>query len=234
MLLARPVPLALFLLAAVPAAATAASLQSIGRLAGHDGSEAVGVSDDGQVVAGNSFDGDLPDAVRWTAGGLAALPTEEGATAFAESVSADGTAIVGQLVSPAGIEAFRWRQGTGTVGLGDAPGGAPYSVAFACSASGDLAVGVIDEDDGGFAARWDGLLLSRVGPGDLPTGTGDAIAFAVSHDGAVIAGDADTSAGYSGFRWTAGAGMVPLADLAGGTSRASCTGSPRTARRSSG
>jgi uncharacterized membrane protein len=209
--------------AAVPGVARAASLQSIGRLANHVWSEAVGVSDDGGSVAANSFDvDDVPHALRWTPGGSTPLTAPLDTNLFAENVSADGTAIVGsiqerdQTGEVVASEAFRWRQGTGVVGLGDAAGGDSWSVAYACSADGNLAVGVVNDATGTLAARWDGGALTPVGAGDLPGGAVDGAAYDVSSAGTVIAGDATTAAGFVGFRWTAGTGMVGLPDLPGG------------------
>ncbi|HSJ96467.1 MAG TPA: PEP-CTERM sorting domain-containing protein [Myxococcota bacterium] len=211
------------LLALAPLSAHAASLESIGRLAGDDDSEAVGVSADGSVVVGNSFDGVVPRAVVWTpGGGLEQLPPPLDRNLFAESISADGTSIVGSIQERDGTneviasEAFRWRAGTGVVGLGDAAGGASRSAAFACTPNGDLAVGRVSDAAGAKAGRWDGTTLSLVGPGDLTGGDVDGAAFDVSDDGAVIVGDSDATAGYTGFRWTQGGGMVPLGDLPGG------------------
>jgi probable HAF family extracellular repeat protein len=43
--------------------------------------------------------------------------------ALATGVSADGSVVVGNSQSANGLEAFRWTQATGMVGLGDLPGG---------------------------------------------------------------------------------------------------------------
>lgn len=222
---ARPFALALAgcgLLSSVPIAVSAASLQSIGRPAGDLESEAIGISANGSVVVGNSFGTAGPRAFVWSDDVLTPLPAPGEDFLFAEAISRDGTTVAGSILQVDGLgqvvssEAFRWRSGTGVVGLGDAVGGAAQSVAFACSADGDIVVGRVNDADGGKAGRWDGPALSLVGPGDLAGGNVDGSAFDVSDDGSVIGGDTSVSTGFAGFRWTEATGMVALADLPGG------------------
>ena len=221
----RPFALGLvgsMLLSLVPLAVSAASLQSIGRLAGDAESEAIGISANGGVVVGNSFGLAGPRAVVWNGDVLTPLPPPGEDLLFAEAISRDGTTVAGSILRVDGLgqvvasEAFRWRSGTGVVGLGDAAGGLAESFAFACSADGDIVVGRVNDDEGGKAARWDGLALSLVGPGDLAGGDVDGSAFDVSDDGSVIGGDVDISTGFVGFRWTAADGMVALPELSEG------------------
>jgi probable HAF family extracellular repeat protein len=202
------------------------SLQSIGRLSGHTGSTAYGVSADGSVVTGNSFDAnDYRHAVRWDAtSGLTALPEPIGKNLVAEWLSRDGTTIVGEsrTYNVSGVltasEGFRWTQAEGVVPLGDFSGGSltSESGAYACTPDGSLVVGYGSDASGYEAARWDADMISLVGPGDLAGGDVDATAYDVSADGSVIVGDASTAQGTEGFRWTAGGGMVGLGDLPGG------------------
>lgn len=212
------------LLILAPVAAQAASIEGIGRLAGDNQSEAIGVSGNGRVVAGNSFDADdLPRALVWQEGVSTALVAPADTFLFAEDVSQDGTTAVGSIltfdgdVSLIASEAFRWRADTGVVGLGDADGGGVRSDAFACTRDGNIAVGSVQDAAGDKAARWDDSVLSLVGLGDLPGGDVDGAAFDISDDGSVIGGDANVSTGFTGFRWTMAGGMVPLGDLPGGT-----------------
>ena len=206
------------------AAAQAASIEAIGRLAGDVESEAIGLSGDGRVVAGNSLDSDdLPRAVIWRDGVLTPLVAPPDTFLFAEGISRDGTTAVGSILKFDGegmlisSEAFRWRAGTGVVGLGDADGGGVASAAFACTQDGHIAVGSVRDTAGDKAGRWDGSVLSLVGLGDLPGGDVDGAAYAISDDGNVIGGDANVSTGFAGFRWTMATGMVQLADLPEGT-----------------
>ena len=60
---------------------------------------------------------------------------------IANGISADGSVIVGQGISAAGPEAFRWTREGGMVGLGDLPGGAFQSEANDVYADGSVIVG---------------------------------------------------------------------------------------------
>jgi uncharacterized membrane protein len=212
------------LLILAPVAAQAASIEAIGRLAGDVESEAIGLSGDGRAVVGNSFDMDeLPRAFVWRNGVSTPLVAPPDTVLIAEDISRDGTTAVGSILTFDGgmnliaSEAFRWRAGTGVVGLGDADGGSVRSAAFACTQDGNIAVGTVRDAAGDKAGRWDGSVLSLVALGDLPGGDVDGAAFDISDDGRVIGGDADVSTGFAGFRWTMADGMVQLADLPGGS-----------------
>lgn len=108
------------------------------------------ISADGTVVVGASYAAaNQLRAYRWTQStgmvGLAYLPTSVGVTPWsqAEAISASGAVIVGQsrsIASGNALEACRWAQ-KGVQGLGDLPGGAFQSWAYAVSADGSIIVG---------------------------------------------------------------------------------------------
>jgi uncharacterized membrane protein len=112
---------------------------------------AVGMSGDGTVVVGaSSTPVTTQSAFRWTAaGGMQALglpqvPTGVVPASNALAISRDGQVIVGQarnMTSGQGGEAFRWTQAGGYEFLGDLPGGAFQSFAYASNADGSVIVG---------------------------------------------------------------------------------------------
>src|SRR5262245_27353363 len=147
---------------------------------------------------------------------------------IAYGISADGKVVVGQSNSSTGLQAFRWTQRTGIVGLGAFanPGGIASSGARACSADGSVIVGSsslpnsLNEDGSPF--RWTeqtGLVfLGSLG------GTDGGVARGVSTDGSVIVGySSNASFGLEAFRWTA-AGIVGLGDLPGGVFNSQASG----------
>jgi probable HAF family extracellular repeat protein len=115
------------------------------------GSSASGVSADGSVVVGEANSANGGQAFRWTQVtgmvGLGDLPGGSFASG-ANGVSADGSVVVGSSRifgtsgNAFGIEAFRWTQATGMVGLGDLPGGSFFSIATGVSGNGSVVVGI--------------------------------------------------------------------------------------------
>jgi probable HAF family extracellular repeat protein len=199
-------------------------------------SGAGGVSADGSVVVGSSavdvLAGREPPfqtlyrAFRWTLGqGMVNLGRLQNShtTSFASDVSADGSVIVGMSgVHPirqvARGEAFRWRQGSGMVGLGELPG-YDYSDASGVSADGSVVVGRswsgANQSTSSEAFHWRPG-AGMVSLGDLPGGQLNSHAVGVSADGSVIVGRGSSDAGSEAFRWTQASGMVGLGDLPGG------------------
>ncbi|WP_288116567.1 hypothetical protein [Microcystis sp. M53598_WE2] len=113
----------------------------------------------------------------------------------ANAVSGDGSVIVGFSDSANGLEAFRWTQATGMVGLGDLPGGGFGSFAFGASQDGSVVVGLREGASGQRAFIWDAtngmrdlqeVLVNDFGL-DL-TGWHLSNARAISADGLTIAG----------------------------------------------
>lgn len=72
----------------------------------------------------------------------------------AMDVSHDGSVVVGWVITPRGIEAVKWTEKDGAVGLGDLEGGDMYSEALAASANGKVIVGVSESYYGDQAFRW--------------------------------------------------------------------------------
>src|SRR4029453_6950414 len=85
-----------------------------------------------------------------------------------------------------GCEAFRWTAGGGMQGLGDLPGGAFKSRAFAVSADGSVIVGSGATSAGFEAFRW--TAGEMVSIGDLPGGAVNSTATGISADGSAVAG----------------------------------------------
>jgi len=77
-----------------------------------------------------------------------------GSVADARAVSADGKVVVGGGDSPSGNQSLRWTQATGSVGLGDLPGGTFSGGAFGVSADGSVIVGNSNSANGTEAFRW--------------------------------------------------------------------------------
>jgi probable HAF family extracellular repeat protein len=179
-----------------------------------------GISADGSVVVGSSYSAPQQlQAFRWTAsGGMAGIPyltPAPGMTPYAtgEAVSADGRVLIGEARSAQsgnGVEAFRWTAAGGTVALGDLPGGAFQSYAYALSADGSVIAGraTIEGPVGPFgggskprAFVWDAAngmrdLQQVLADGGVPLdGWSLQEVRGVSADGTVLAGVATNPAG---------------------------------------
>ena len=132
------------------------------------------------------------------------------------SVSADGSAFAGAASDRDGEEAFVYFLGELQARmLGDLPGGAVGSAAYAVSHHANAVVGHSFSTSGQEAFLWrtGGQL---VGLGDLPGGAFESQALGVNADGTVVVGYATSAQGRQAFRWTASGGMVGLGDLPGG------------------
>jgi probable HAF family extracellular repeat protein len=101
-------------------------------------------------------------------------------------------------------------------GLGDLPGGAFSSAAYAVSADGKVVVGGSVSSNGTEGFRWT-KETGMVGLGDLPGGSFYSYAFGVSGDGSVVVRQSSSALGFEAFRWTTTNRMVGLGDLAGGS-----------------
>jgi uncharacterized membrane protein len=108
---------------------------------------AVDVSADGSVILGGRSFGSGSIAIEpvlWTSDGTATALGglhDEFVLSLTESLSADGSTVVGQSLGPNGLEAFRWTVETGMVGLGDLPGGRFRGRAYDASEHGSIIVG---------------------------------------------------------------------------------------------
>jgi len=167
---------------------------------------ASGVSADGSVVVGSSFNaGNKEEAFRWVDGtmtGLGFLPNT--VSSFPSGVSADGSVVVGHATDVNNTsEAFRWVDGTMT-GLGFLPN-TVSSFAGGVSADGSVVVGSsFNANNETEAFRWvDGTMT---GLGFLPgVATGQSIASGVSADGSVVVGSSyNANNDWEAFRWVDG------------------------------
>ena len=188
---------------------------------------AYAASADGSVVVGRSTSASTSqyggEACVWRQGtGPVGLGDLDGGVAESKAfgVSADGSVVVGASNSRARVQAFRWTQETGMVGLGYS-GWAKWGEAYGVSADGSVVVGRNVFDSPSYthseAFRWT-QDAGMVDLGVLP-GQESSWAFAVSADGSVVVGRSYTVTGVDvgkAFRWTEETGMVALGDLAGG------------------
>ncbi len=121
-------------------------------------------------------------------------------------VSADGTVVVGVSDSANGLEAFRWTQAGGMVGLGDLAGGSFISVANGVSADGTVVVGFSRNSTNEEAFRW---VANSNGTGGVMSGlgrlgvVGNSYANGVSADGNVVVGHSYNGNSDEAFRWVA-------------------------------
>jgi probable HAF family extracellular repeat protein len=194
-------------------------------------SRANGVSADGSIVVGGSEsvggseDAPASEAFHWTeTGGMVGLGYLHGRrsdstrdflgsfSGSAADVSADGSVVVGESRSPYEfIEAFRWTQKDGMIGLGSLTGSFAFaSEARGVSADGSVVVGVSSNQ----AFRWT-QAGEMVGLNDLPGGNFFSVANAVSGDGSVIVGWSSSELGAEAFRWTETGAMIGLGHLPG-------------------
>jgi probable HAF family extracellular repeat protein len=207
----------------VSTAFATAILTPVGDLPGGIYNISNGVSADGSVVVGNSYDDSGGQAFRWTAaGGMVGLGRPPGDFySYARAVNADGSVVVGGSDYAADdgseiyrIQAFRWTAAGGMQGLGHLPGGGFQSVALGVSGDGSVTVGSSDSASGDQAFRWTsagGMVGLGVLPGDL-----DSEAYGVSADGSMVVGTSRSMSGVHIFRWTSADGMVGLGNLPGG------------------
>ena len=112
-------------------------------------SDALAVSGDGSTVVGVSSSSSLNyEAFTWTSvDGMVGLGAADGSGSQANSVSFDGSTIVGYVTGlPSGglEQAFRWTQGEGLVLLDENHPPTGYSIASGISADGSVVVGERD------------------------------------------------------------------------------------------
>ncbi len=210
------------MLAAAPPTPSRPAFQPVGDLpGGRVQSEALGVSDDGRVVFGESasgFSGDGAEGFIWTeVGGLEPL-----GSAFPPPIKSQPRGctpgcrvLVGQSISPQGQPiATLWEGHESPRSLGDLPGGGAASGALAVSNDGSLVAGWAWSAAGFEAVRW-----HRGGAaeplGDLAGGNVQSAIAAISRDQKILAGTGTTAAGQEITLWTAD-GIRGLGDLPGG------------------
>lgn len=186
-------------------------------------SVATAISQDGNVIVGESESDLGAQAFRWTAqNGM--VPLDQGdfvSIRDVVDVSTDGTVIVGDGIVDLGNnlfgrETFRWTAQTGMVRLGDLPGGYVQSIPTAVSGDGSIIVGVGDTD-GNFetAYYWDkanGMrplqtVLENTYGLDL-SGWSYITAEGISEDGLTLVGDGINPSGDV-EAWVAHLGIQP-------------------------
>jgi probable HAF family extracellular repeat protein len=170
-------------------------------LAGDSVSLALDISADGSTIVGLSS-GTEDHAFVHQGGSMSSLGDLPGGAveSRAESVSADGSVIVGQGASALGNEAFRWEGGV-MQGLGDLAGGTFASSALDVTLDGSVVVGWGTNAGGIEAFRWENGVMA--GLGHL---RGDTRAYGVSADGSIIVG----TAGSAAMIWDPANGMRDL------------------------
>jgi probable HAF family extracellular repeat protein len=213
--------------------AQSASFRGLGFLNfNNQSSSANGVSADGSVIVGTSSGINGSEAFRWTEEtgmvGVGFSINNQYFDSSAKDVSADGSVIVGFALNRGDgnrvyVNAFRWTQETGMVGLGTLTNDSFVSYGRAVSADGSVIVG--GSHSGGLfgtkAFRWtqETGMVSLEAPGG--SYRGESSAEGVSADGSVIVGSGQDSKTETGrprteaFRWTESGGIVGLDFLDG-------------------
>jgi probable HAF family extracellular repeat protein len=121
----------------------------------------------------------------------------------ANAVSADGSVVVGMMISAGGPEAFRWENGT-LIGLGDLAGGPFWSTAFAVSADGSVVVGTSRVGDATTeydAFRWENGVMQSLG---------GRTASGISPNGELIVGSEDVGGVSVAVLWDPLLGSGPI------------------------
>jgi probable HAF family extracellular repeat protein len=179
-------------------------------------SEAFGINASG-FVAGRTNSGSGSTAVRWgPRGTLRSLPSLGlGSFDVGYAVNRLGN-VAGYSVGPLGLRAFVWTIRTGTVELGDLPGGDGRSLAFGINDEG-MVVGSSDVQsprrttDHAFVWTRDGG-LQDIGTLRGPSADFFSEARAVNNAGQVV-GVSDAPTGQRAFLWQAERGMLDLGEL---------------------
>jgi len=160
-----------------------------------------GISGDGLTVVGSRF--------RWTnASGMIEL------TGTAHDSSYDGSTIAAGGCS-------LWTESSGTVDLGDLPGGLDNCIAWAVSDDGGVVAGGSSSaaypTSTGEGLRWTDA-TGMVGLGSLPGYTSGSTMNGISGNGEVIVGFSSDGSSMRAVKWTGLGGMVNLGALPGASS----------------
>ncbi|MCY0147649.1 hypothetical protein OEG84_07955 [Hoeflea sp. G2-23] len=188
---------------------SAGGFQDLGSL-GSNNSSGLGISADGNVIVGSSYDdGGRLRAMRWTsAAGMLSLGQLDGdeVTANAYATSGDGAVAVGissGFTSPTIPRAFSWTEATGMVALQTLGGGS--SNALDVSYDGRVIGGSSQMGVRQVAVRWVDGVVSTLGQTER-----GSIAYGVSGNGQVLVGDIADPGFPSGFRWDETSGLVSV------------------------
>jgi probable HAF family extracellular repeat protein len=165
-----------------------------------------GVSGDGNVVTGYSFDADFNiTAFRWTSGGgmqsIGTLPG--GISSEGRKVSRDGSTIIGIAGTPQGDRAITWTESGGMQSLSLLSPGDSGSSAWGVNANGTVVAG----SSGSTAVIWTNGVVQDIGM--LPGAT-NAIAYTLSDDCALVGGYSFFGFEATATLWSQTLGTVDL------------------------
>jgi len=170
------------------------------------GSVGSGVSGDGNVVTGYSFDVNFnTSAFRWTSGGgMQSIGTLPGGTSSeGRKVSRDGSTIIGIAGTPQGDRAITWTESGGMQSLGLLSPGDSGSSAWGVNANGTVVAG----SSGSNAVIWINGVVQNIGM--LPGAT-NAIAYTLSDDGSLVGGYSFFGNEATATLWSQTLGTVDL------------------------
>ncbi len=184
------------------------SISGIGSLSAGGSSYAKAVSELGNVVVGESYNGSSLNVFRWVPDGFGdGIMTDLGFSGTANDVSADGTTIVGQS-----SDAYRWTASEGVVYLPDSSSGHTPREAMAISPDGSVIVGWGNTPPFYIEAfRWteaEGTIALGTLPGD-----NESTARDVSAAGNTVVGSSSLWGDEHAFIWDAINGMRNLQDV---------------------
>lgn len=150
--------------------------------------------------------------------GVADIGSLGGGGTSVNSLSADGTTVVGSSFNASTFRAFRWTAAGGLSDLGSFGSSTGASIAYGVSANGSVVVGM-GIIAGGLerAFRWTDVGgMQDLGVLGGFAGSERSYANAVSGDGLVVTGRSTVADGsWNAFRWTS-AGMMDIGRLPGG------------------
>jgi uncharacterized membrane protein len=192
-------------------------------------SEVWGVSGDGSTVVGDSivngnalFGGTYAAFVWRLNSGMVDIYDLGGIGTICRAYGAngDGSVVVGVadygVLTPTRIVAFVWTEATGTVEIGDLPGGpsgSERSAARGVSADGTIVAGQGESNAGAEPFRYTRQDSMFLGLGDLSGGAFGGSGYGISADGRTIVGSSISGEGTVAFRWTQAEGMVGIGHL---------------------
>lgn len=191
---------------------------------GSSSASAVDISADGSVVAGYGS-GLVIEAVLWRGEEITRLGFVDTSNRYSVSLgmSSDGKVVVGYAGSDFGLEAFRWDERTGMVGLGV---GGVDNRAMAADRHGRVVVGISFDGSAWRPFVWTkgrgSTLLS------IPEGYVHGFAYDVSSNGKVVVGELDMGGDFPSSypaRWTKKDGWELLDTVEGAAGTATRDGS---------
>ncbi|MDM8008604.1 MAG: SUMF1/EgtB/PvdO family nonheme iron enzyme [Phycisphaerae bacterium] len=193
-----------------PVSLSAASFRGIGQLPnGELAMEARNVSSNGDFVVGQTSGG---NSFRWSiSDGLVLLgdSVHTSINTYAEGVSADGSVVVGSVMSAGKQDAFRWTPQQGMELLESLSDGGG-STAAGLSADGRVVVGTSYSSSGSDQAFRYTPENGRQAIGNMPGWESGGAGLAVSADGSTGVGFSANGDDRQAFRWTETTGTIGL------------------------